>query len=80
MQAIFKPCLFSTAFTNIEASIKDSFVPISNQAKPLLSISKLNLFSFKYNSFIEVISNSPLFDGLIFGSGFVKPVNFVFKS
>ena len=46
-QPIFKPCLFSIVFTNIDASTKLSFVPKSNQQNPLPKICAFNCLLFK---------------------------------
>ena len=65
-QATMVFCLFWSKEIKFEASSKLSKVPVSSQVKPLPKIETSKLEDSKYFWFTDEISNSPLFDGLIF--------------
>ena len=47
MHETLRPCLFSIVCIKFDASNKESFVPVSNQVKPLPKTSTSKLFFFK---------------------------------
>ena len=66
MHPIINPDCFSNISTNKLALNNESGVPASNHIDPLLRILKVIFLSFRYILRISIISNSFLFDGLIF--------------
>ena len=64
-QATFKPWRFSKTSIKVEASERESWVPVSSQANPLAMVCTFSCLSFRNSWFTVVISNSPRADGLI---------------
>ena len=65
MQPILIPCLSSMTFIYSADSCKDLGVPASNHAQPRFNLKAFNLLVAIYLLITEVISNSPLGEGLI---------------